>query len=192
MPGTRKKLTKKVEASAKRWLEAAVDVLTKEGVEKVKVEQLAVKLGGTKGSFYYAYRDRRELLDAILAHFEEENRIRCLEQPPELHGKAMDKLMNLWDSSVDQNFRDYDWAVRKWADTDPKAAEVVARIDRLRQRIITDLFIELGFEDAEASARASVAYIAALGTRAVSKELPPQANRLYWRRKLLAILTDGK
>ena len=63
MTGTRKKPTLRVEARARRWLEAAIEVLTEEGIEKVKIERLAARLGGTKGSFYYAYRDRRELLE---------------------------------------------------------------------------------------------------------------------------------
>lgn len=52
------------------WIAAGLAALSSGGVEAVRVEVLARALHVTKGSFYWHFADRRELLDAIVAHWE--------------------------------------------------------------------------------------------------------------------------
>src|ERR671934_2749006 len=56
--------------SRERWIEAALDALADGGVAAVAVEPLAVRLGVTKGSFYWHFRDRDQLLAAALKEWE--------------------------------------------------------------------------------------------------------------------------
>src|SRR5512147_372241 len=56
--------------SAADWLQAAFHALRTGGVAAVKIEPLARSLGLTKGSFYWHFRDREALLDALLAEWE--------------------------------------------------------------------------------------------------------------------------
>ena len=49
-----------------QWLRAGLEALRKGGVGAVRVERLAEDVGVTKGSFYWHFRDRRDLLDAML------------------------------------------------------------------------------------------------------------------------------
>ncbi len=48
------------------WVRAAMQTLADAGLDGVKVETLARELGVTKGSFYWHFKDRRALLDAML------------------------------------------------------------------------------------------------------------------------------
>ncbi|MFN7134821.1 MAG: TetR/AcrR family transcriptional regulator, partial [Myxococcales bacterium] len=48
------------------WVEAALAALARGGVAAVAVEPLASELGATKGSFYWHFADRGELLKAVL------------------------------------------------------------------------------------------------------------------------------
>jgi len=48
------------------WLRAARLALLRGGVEAVRVEKLARDLGVTKGSFYWHFKDRDELLELLL------------------------------------------------------------------------------------------------------------------------------
>ena len=52
------------------WVNAAFERLGAGGVEAVRVEPLAKDLGVTKGSFYWHFRDREALLDAVLEAWE--------------------------------------------------------------------------------------------------------------------------
>ncbi|MFN2400088.1 MAG: TetR/AcrR family transcriptional regulator [Gemmatimonadaceae bacterium] len=59
-------------ASRQDWLRTAVHVLGRDGVEGVRVDPLARALGVTKGSFYWHFRSRGDLLDALIDLWEEE------------------------------------------------------------------------------------------------------------------------
>jgi AcrR family transcriptional regulator len=54
------------------WLRAARLALLTGGAAAVRVERLAEALGVTKGSFYWHFRNRDELLEALLREWEEE------------------------------------------------------------------------------------------------------------------------
>lgn len=54
------------------WLRAARLALLERGADGVRVEPLARELGVTKGSFYWHFRDRADLLEALLVEWEEE------------------------------------------------------------------------------------------------------------------------
>src|SRR5262249_42932087 len=54
------------------WLRAARRALLARGPEGVRVEPLARDLGVTKGSFYWHFGDRADLLEALLVEWEEE------------------------------------------------------------------------------------------------------------------------
>jgi AcrR family transcriptional regulator len=49
------------------WIEAGLKEIGQGGVERVRVEVLAERLGITKGGFYRRFKDRRALLDALLS-----------------------------------------------------------------------------------------------------------------------------
>jgi AcrR family transcriptional regulator len=53
------------------WLEAALEVLARQGQAKLRVETLARQLGVTKGSFYHHFKNREAFLKALLAYWAE-------------------------------------------------------------------------------------------------------------------------
>ena len=53
-------------------MRAARLALLHRGADGVRVEVLARELGVTKGSFYWHFRDRADLLEALLVEWEEE------------------------------------------------------------------------------------------------------------------------
>src|SRR5687768_16979730 len=52
------------------WTEAALDALAGTGLAAVAVDPLARRLGATKGSFYWHFANRDELIDATLERWE--------------------------------------------------------------------------------------------------------------------------
>src|SRR5687768_15861387 len=55
------------------WARAALEAMAEGGLAAVAVEPLAVRLGATKGSFYWHFRDRAALVDAALLLWEIED-----------------------------------------------------------------------------------------------------------------------
>ena len=51
--------------SREDWIDAAWNTLGEAGVDGVRVEALARSLGVTKGSFYWHFKNRQDLIDAL-------------------------------------------------------------------------------------------------------------------------------
>src|SRR5688572_18482898 len=50
----------------KDWIDAAITMLAEDNVEALRVDTLAEKLGVTKGSFYWHFKGREDLLWAVV------------------------------------------------------------------------------------------------------------------------------
>ncbi|CAG0952441.1 partial Tetracycline repressor protein class A from transposon 1721, partial [Rhodocyclaceae bacterium] len=61
------------------WTRAALDILAEKGLDGIRVEVLAKRLKVTKGSFYWHFKDRRDLLDAVLETWKD-GRIRDIQK----------------------------------------------------------------------------------------------------------------
>src|SRR5262249_21435709 len=57
--------------TASDWAEAALQLMAEKGLGALTVSALASRLGVTKGSFYWHFRGRSELLAAALARWEQ-------------------------------------------------------------------------------------------------------------------------
>ena len=146
-----------------QWTQAALEALRKGGVAGVRVERLAAQLGITKGSFYWHFRGRGELLDALLEFWASEMTEAEFERVQAVRGGLAARLRTLADDVLEKGMGRYDPAVRAWARSDRKVAAAVAQVDRRRVRALTGLFEEGGFASAEARTRARLFYTFLLG-----------------------------
>jgi AcrR family transcriptional regulator len=72
MPASKKKAKPAAPLSREAWLKAATNLIAQEGVQAVAVEPLALALGVTKGSFYWHFQNRDELIHAALEAWEQD------------------------------------------------------------------------------------------------------------------------
>jgi AcrR family transcriptional regulator len=145
-----------------QWVAAGLEALRKGGVAGVRVERLAEEIGLTKGSFYWHFRDRRELLEALLDYWVRETTEAEFERVRGVRGLAA-QLCTLAEDVLDKGLGRYDPAVRAWARTDRKVAATVAQVDRRRVKALTALFEDGGIAGAEAGTRARLFYTFLLG-----------------------------
>ena len=80
-------------------------------------------------------------------------------------------------------------AIRAWATNDPKAAVILAQVDRRRLDYTQDLFLQIGFTPFEAMVRARMAYYAAIGEYTIGKNQIDRQERLAQIRLQHKILT---
>lgn len=143
------------------WLAAAQQALAESGVEGVRVEVLAQRLGVTKGGFYRRYRDRRDLLDRLLEAWVE-GRVAAIQRQSGVEGEpAADRLrgfIRLFSERHNVQGLSIELAIRQWARSDERAAAAVARVDEVRLAIVADLYGQLGYSPAEARARGVILY----------------------------------
>ena len=143
------------------WIEAGLKELGHGGVEAVRVEVVAQRLGVTKGGFYRRFRDRRALLDAILEAWQR-GRIAAIEKQVELGGPSarerLRSLIRLYSERLNPEGIAIELAVRQWARSDAAAAAAVASVDATRLRIVAQLYRTLGLSADDAQARALLFY----------------------------------
>jgi AcrR family transcriptional regulator len=164
----------------RNWLVAGLDALRKGGVGAVRIERLAAEVGVTKGSFYWHFRDRAALLDALLEYWSREMTDAEFERIAGLRGGLAARLLALAEDVLERGMGRYDPAIRAWARHDRKVAAAVAQVDRRRVRALAALFEEGGFGPAAARTRARLFYVFLLGEPQVRAPLrePGELERM--------------
>jgi AcrR family transcriptional regulator len=162
---------------AEVWIEAGIREIARSGVDGVRVEVLAKKLGVTKGGFYRRFRDRAALLDGILQSWSA-GRIAAIEQQTSLDGTSarerLKTLVRLYSERVSPEGMAVELAIRQWARTDQAAADAVARVDAARLENVALLYRATGVSLEEADARAFLFYCFIFGQSLLFLERGPR------------------
>lgn len=165
-PPRRKLAAPRTQLDRSNWIESAIDVLAREGVAGLRVEVLAKRCGVTKGSFYWHFKDRQDLLAAVLEHWRE-GRIRDIEKITTVSpGHERDQLhfaIEVYGASRNRKGMSIELAMRDWARHDPQAAAVVEAVDLYRLECTRKLFVAAGMSDAEAKSRSLLLYACVFG-----------------------------
>lgn len=148
------------------WIEAAIEVLAEQGIAGLRVEVLAKNFGVTKGSFYWHFKDRQDLLSAVLQVWKE-GRLRDIEkQSSAVPGKELEQIHHVIDVySAVRNRKgiSIELAVRDWARRDPVVSAAVEEVDTYRLECTCKLFVSLGLSDDEARARSLLVFAYVFG-----------------------------
>ena len=160
------KMTPRAQLDRNDWIEAAIDVVAEDGIGGLRVEVLAKTCGVTKGSFYWHFKDRQDLLSAILERWKE-GRIRDIEKTTAvLPGKEQEQLhyaIEVYGASRNRKGMLIELAVRDWARHDAEAAAVVEGVDLYRLDCTRRLFVAAGMSEAEAKSRSLLLYACVFG-----------------------------
>ena len=188
---------------AEDWVEAARAVMAEGGLEAVAVEPLARRLGVTKGSFYWHFKDRRALLEVMLERWEEESteaRIsasRRISDPRERLIRLGEEVFS--DAPLDGAASGqgvfprhaFELAVSDAAE-DPVVRPVLRRVTEHRIGYLEECYRELGFSPEEARNRALLVYAAHAGTLRLFRDAPDLVPRgedyASYRQHLLSTL----
>jgi CubicO group peptidase (beta-lactamase class C family)/AcrR family transcriptional regulator len=132
------------------WLKAARLALLHKGPDGVRVEPLAKELGVTKGSFYWHFKDRNHLLEALLREWEEETDI-LLENLGELDPhRALEKIfeeVKRRTLASERGEAPSDVAIFTWAQLDPEVAKRVNKSEDERMGLLRNFAAEQRMAD---------------------------------------------
>jgi len=184
------------------WVEAAFDVLMATGPDAVAVQPLARRLGTTKGSFYWHFHTRDELLDAALVMWEEQVTDSMIARLEAAGGPAADQVQQLFAAVTTSarpgelrllNAAGQQAAGQQAGQQSPGQQAVAAAVERVTLRriaYVARLLRATGLGAAAAERRARLAYAAYLGYVQLTQSVPaalPQTPRA--RRALVAEMT---
>jgi AcrR family transcriptional regulator len=145
------------------WIEAATQVLVDSGIDHVRVDVLAQELGVTRGSFYWHFRDREDLLRRVLQAWSERSTELLTARLASAHhadpqAQMRDVISLPFRGRAAAKAARIELAIRAWARRDEMARAAVDEADASRIAYHVQLFGQLGFAEEEARARAFILY----------------------------------
>ncbi|HLI19007.1 MAG TPA: TetR/AcrR family transcriptional regulator [Rhodanobacteraceae bacterium] len=163
------------------WEHGALAMIADEGVAALAVEALARRLGVTKGSFYWHFRNREALLQAALTRWEADD-TRELEQHVRAAGEhPRERLGALfrWVSGEAQSHRIY--AALLQALDHPLVKPMMTRVSQRRMDLLELAFRQAGLDHDAARHRARLTYAAYVGFLQLNLtlELPHLSHEQY-------------
>jgi AcrR family transcriptional regulator len=184
------KTSARVRLDRDEWIEAAIDVLAEQGVQGMRIEVLAKNFGVTKGSFYWHFKDRQDLVDGVLETWRD-GRIRDInKQTGASTGREREQLLHLIDvygATRNRKGISIELAVREWARRDAQAAAIVEEVDTWRLECTRQLFVRRGLSDDEAKSRSLLLYAYVFGQSLMACERydPAVGELKHWIAELI-------
>ncbi|MFE0017054.1 TetR/AcrR family transcriptional regulator [Mesorhizobium sp. NPDC059054] len=161
------------------WVYAAREALIKGGVHAVKIDLIANRLKITRGSFYWHFQNRAEVLSALIELWESQNTkpFEEIVRRPDLD--AAEKYLEMAKLWLEE--KDFDWhfdsAMRDWARSARAVAKKLTAIDDFRMSLFEQVFVEMGYPAYEAKVRARITYYHQVGYYTLGIREDQQARR---------------
>jgi len=151
------------------WIVAALRVLIDDGIEAVQITRLARELGVTRGSYYWHFKGRKDLLSALLEEWSARNTgvmVDVLQSANSLDDGVLD-LFSVWVGHSRFNFK-LDQAIRDWSRHDTVVGEILSKEDDDRVEAIAAFYERHGYQHPESFIRARVIYFTQLSYYALN------------------------
>lgn len=153
------------------WVEGALQLISEAGLRALTVEALAARLGVTKGSFYWHFKSRSELLAAALGRWEHRATTEAISGLSAVTD-ARQRLNFMLDAASQPPRSRSLYAALAEAANDPIVRRVLNRVAAARVGFLESCYRELGLRSSEAKAKAVLAYAAYRGLLQLAHEAP--------------------
>ncbi len=148
-------LAKKPRLSREAWLQQALEILAEDPTH-LRIDELAARLGVSKGSFYWHFENRSEFIYALAEYWRDANTVAAIEAVEPLGQSPEDQMYALMRYLLETRAARFDLAVRAWARHEPDILPVIREVDRLRTKMVRGLFEDMGFDGPEAEMRTRI------------------------------------
>jgi AcrR family transcriptional regulator len=177
--------------TARAWIDFALATLARGGVEALKADVLARKLGVSRGSFYWHFSDLAAFHAKVIERWREtttETIIADLEH----YGSAEQRLDALLRRAFGHN-AELEVHMRTWAETNAAAARALSEVDHRRREYIERMLVEAGIAPPLAATRAQLLYWTYLGAAlSRSKLAGKRLERIVSELKRIGLGVPGK
>jgi AcrR family transcriptional regulator len=161
------------------WADEALAALSRGGIAAVAVEPIAQRLGTTKGSFYYHFTNRDDLIEAALQLWEREQTLEVNAYVEAASEDPRERLNELVTRAIRMAEAD-PVVLRLLAAADhPLVAPVLERVTAARLGYLASLYRQVGQPPAAARRRALLTYSAYLGHIQLTHSTPEVLPRTH-------------
>ncbi|MBO0344194.1 TetR/AcrR family transcriptional regulator [Roseibium limicola] len=164
------------------WLQAAHDALIEAGIDGVRIQKLAQRMNLSRTSFYWFFKDRNALLDALIGQWRVKNTGNLIGRTEAYAETIAEAALNLHDCWFDESLFDsrLEFAMRGWGLQSPDVSQAIEEADAARLKALVDLFQRFGFAEEPADVRARTIYLTQIGyiTMKVEENLEMRMKRV--------------
>ena len=162
------------------YYRTALELLAEGGVGALTMVNLCARLGVTTGSFYAHFGGIREFHAAFLEQWAD-GRVYALKAQTDATPDPLQRIDLLRRIAVSVN-HEAESAIRGWARTNPVVAEFQRRVDRVREEVLTQAFLDIGIDKKEAHVLARIGLTILVGTQQIEEKVD--------RKRLDALLSE--
>lgn len=153
------------------WLEQGLQLLSTEGPQHLKIDNLCKVLGVTKGSFYHHFKHHAAYVSALLEHWKSAYTQQLIQavagiNDPRVRSQRLSELIYLKDMRPEV-------AMRAWANSHTEVAASVREVDAQRIAYLVELAKRMGTTDAKAVLLAKMAYAQLIGMQHLQAFISP-------------------
>jgi AcrR family transcriptional regulator len=156
------------------YFREALAVLGEYGSEALTIAVLCERLDVTKGSFYHHFGGMPGFVAQLLGYWEQEHSERLIRLSKSQPDPTL-RILGLTDLGVHLPHGP-EAAIRAWGRSNQDVAEVTARVDRRRERHLTDAIAAIGIDRARARLLGRIALTLLIGSQ--QREHPVELKRL--------------
>ena len=156
------------------WVAAANDLLVNENIRGVQISALCLKLKVTKGSFYWHFSGREDLLRALLNSWRRRMTLNVASKLGRVSTGAVNTLralLALPRKTFSAAGAAIEMSIRDWGRREELAHEALKEVDEMRLRSFEQSFQALGFTKREARIRGYIAYAIMMGNSILKETL---------------------
>ncbi|MBD0415323.1 TetR/AcrR family transcriptional regulator [Oryzicola mucosus] len=167
--------------SREAWIDAAIYALERKGIANVKIDHLSRQLKVTRGSFYFHFKNLKDLLNSLLIEWRQRNcaPFRALAVETVTDGQAyFDAVTGVW-IREDPFSPKLDLAIRDWARSSAAVARELRDQDDFRMELLVKAFAALGYDRDESLIRARVTYFQQIGYYTTHFKEPPTERKRF-------------
>ncbi len=187
--GTGAKRLNEATLTSSDWMEGALQLISEAGLRALTVDALAARLGVTKGSFYWHFKGRSELLAGAFGRWEHRATTEAITGLSAVTDPRQRLILILDAATQPPRSRSLYVALAEAAD-DPTVRRVLNRVALARIAFLETCYRELGIPESQAKAKAVLAYAAYRGLLQLAHEAPaglPDDWHLYAETVLKAL-----
>ncbi|WP_416398919.1 TetR/AcrR family transcriptional regulator [Allohahella sp. A8] len=168
------KATDKPQLTRDNWLDAAAGEVAAGGFGNLRVLTLSKKLGVTRGSFYWHFKDHEDLVTSFLNRWRDRRLHELLYWKPDVNGTGdveaeLKSILELLLTDASRNIRrlQVELAVRDFARRNDYAADLVAEVDAARIDQNCLLLQRISSDPRRVRDLSTLLYVATIGSQVV-------------------------
>jgi AcrR family transcriptional regulator len=146
------------------WLQQALEIFVSEGIDAIRITRLANDLGVTRGSFYWHFHNRKDLIDALVSYWKAKNTAAITDSMTQASSLA-DGIFRFFETCIDAALFDprLDLALREWARRSARIHAMVDDEDAARIEALCQFYRRFDYPMPQALIRARVLYYSQIG-----------------------------